>query len=214
MAIFGGDKAEWWYCVTPQLPEECSRSNSSRFFAVPRGFLRVAVDKLLLALSPTTSYFRSKFLSPPSLSLSFAWQTFDFIFAWGYFQARSVSREYHTCHLYNQRRVRVHYDDRERTRVRWTDRTDGENTAWEEEKRNLFLRPWRRRFVSSWPYLLLVLFRRTLERPSKWEKGNKKTELKRNPRAIKRAKTHRHTCEFYRDQPSCSIFVINFTMAH
>jgi hypothetical protein len=131
VAIFGGDKAEWWNCVTPQSLEECSRRNSSqfltiphdssRFLVVPREFF-TPVNKLLLVyrLRPSVFFFNFYLsLSPP---LSHDWQTSDFIFARGYIHAHifrldlSPVNTAHTCHLYNQTPVHVHYDDGERRR--------------------------------------------------------------------------------------------------
>lgn len=193
-AKFGEDKA-----TTAELHNAAAaRGILEGFLAVFRGFSRQWTSPpygrpSFSSIFPFLPFFSFFFF------ISHGWRTFDFIFARGYMRdhifrppisfslllSLSFANTTHTRHLYNQRRVRMHYDKREdESAASGSDRSrehcvgggveEVVEEEEEEEERNLFLRPQRRRLVSSWPYLLLILLGRTSDR----EGGIQKVRIK------------------------------------
>lgn len=131
----------------------------------------------------------------------------------------------HAC-TYNQRDTYACIMTKERTRVRRANRTGAETERererdkrgtgegkGEEGERNLFLRPQRRRLVSSRPCLLLLFSweGRVTERV-RGRTRKKKVRIKTRSTGVKRRRTHANFicgCARLRTQPGHSIFVTN-----
>jgi len=178
---FGEDKEEFSKIFSRFLADfragelfAYGRPSFSSIFPVSFYFF-ISTDEPLTLFS--RGYTRDHIFSPPPNSFSLP---------------LSLSHRAYTPLVQSKTRVCMHYDERERTRVRRAGRTGREHCVGGEKKekeKNLFLRPQRRRLVSSWPYLLLVLSRRTSDRESKRE-GRKKVGIKTRSTGV-------NACEFY-----------------